>query len=116
MISGSIARHKPPRKRRPGARRGPWRSEQYRRWIAARPCLICGKEPTQAAHTENNGLSSKGSDASYVPLCPHCHDVYDSRVPITPEMALGMEQMDWAGIAAALYHLWKHETGRESLA
>lgn len=73
---------KPPRKRR-GVRRGPPRSEQFRRWVGTLPCLVCGNPETQAAHTEHGGTSMKGSDFSCVPLCctkQNCHGQFDGRV------------------------------------
>ncbi len=68
-----------PVKKRRQARRGPWRSLSYRKFIAAQPCLICGDLRTQAAHTKNNGRSSKGPDSSCVPLCVYHHDELDGR-------------------------------------
>lgn len=56
-------------KRRRGLRRGPWRCVAYRRWIASHPCVVCEHPDTQAAHTVNNGRSSKGPDSTCVPLC-----------------------------------------------
>lgn len=79
----------PVRKRRPGpARKGPWRSEKYRRYISQHLCcLCCEPEPgcvhdvgtSQTSHTCGNGMSSKGSDASCVPLCREHHDRLDGR-------------------------------------
>jgi hypothetical protein len=76
------------RKRRPGPpRKGPMRSEKYRRWVSQHLCCVCfGCHPmsleaesfSQACHTENNGGSSKGPDSSCVPLCVEHHVEYDA--------------------------------------
>jgi hypothetical protein len=68
------------------------RDLKYRRWVAYHWCCIdleayekgtTGVGPhfsfavSQAAHTENNGTSSKGLDSSCVPLCVMHHAEYD---------------------------------------
>lgn len=68
-----------------GERRGPWRSLAYRQWISSFSCCICDpfavspkeRGTSQAAHTENNGMRSKGPDSSCVPLCPSHHRSFD---------------------------------------
>ena len=110
----SPLRKSPVRKRRLGKpRRGPWRSVAYRRWIAARGCCVCGK-PSQAAHTENGGMSMKGPDSSCVPLCPLHHDVFDGRVPCAH--GLGAFDLEFGvnlrEIAEALFDLWKRTRNR----
>ncbi len=78
------------KKRRTGKpRRGPLRDVEYRRWLAKRICLLltqpksrfvgcCDQTITDAAHTENNGMGSKGPDSSCVPLCRKHHREYDA--------------------------------------
>lgn len=79
----------PVKKRRTGKpRRGPMRSKAYREWCAQQYCAIgwlCGSETcsafmfrADAAHTKNNGMSSKGPDSSCVPLCRKHHRKYDA--------------------------------------
>lgn len=59
----------------------PWRSEAYRRLVAALPCAHCGMQGhSQAAHAdEGKGLSMKACDSTCYPLCgprlgmPGCH-------------------------------------------
>lgn len=98
-----IKRTTAPRKSRK-ARRGPWRSEKYRRWIADHCCLICGYPETQAAHTVNNGMSSKGPDSSCVPLCPTHHQEYD-RNRAAFEIKHGNFDMQW--YAVELFAQWR---------
>jgi hypothetical protein len=64
----------------------PWRSEPYRRLVAALPCDRCGVEGyTQCAHgDQGKGMGIKSGDETCIPLCgPHpsgrdmwrgCHD------------------------------------------
>jgi len=40
----------------------------YLRWIRKQPCVITGKTPCEAHHTETGGIAMKGSDYSAVPL------------------------------------------------
>lgn len=83
-----IARTKPPnRRRKGGARRGPWRSESKRRFIGGLPCLITGKA-SQCSHVVNNGMRSKGSDEFTVPLSPEMHDQLDGRAKL-PDGTVG---------------------------
>jgi hypothetical protein len=78
--NGWLKRGKPPKKKR-GVRRGPWRNEKKRRWVAGLPCLITGRA-AQCAHVTHNGMSSKGSDEFTVPLAPEVHDQLDGRVKL----------------------------------
>lgn len=70
-------------------RRGPLRSVPYRSWLRKELCAIEKKFETgamcwyvnaisDAAHTENNGMGSKGSDSSCGPLCRGHHREYDA--------------------------------------
>jgi hypothetical protein len=109
-----------PIKKRRGARRGPWRSESKRRWIAGLPCIICYSPDTQAAHTSHNGMSSKGPDTDLVPLCcinSDHHGQYDGRKKL-PNGRVGRAAFElfygvWMGVAAKGYHQrWLAETGQ----
>jgi len=84
-------KRKPITKKRAKARRGPMRDPKYRRWLNGRACVVgtpfqfpeCsaayqfGRIGSEAAHTQNNGMRSKGPDSSCVPLCRKHHDEYD---------------------------------------
>lgn len=55
--------------------KGTWpaRSQEYRRWIASQPCIICGG-PSECAHVGPvRGLAQKCSDYETVPLCREHH-------------------------------------------
>ncbi len=78
------------RKVRSKPRRGPMRDATYRRWCACEPCAIgdmddwptsedgCDGFASDPAHTQNNGMRSKGPDSSCVPLCRKHHEEYDA--------------------------------------
>lgn len=72
-VHGQRAPHAP--RRRP--RRGPARNWRYRAWIRTLPSVVSGKMGCEACHTRNNGMSSKGSCYSCVPLTPDEHREYD---------------------------------------
>lgn len=70
------------------------RSEAYRRWIAAMPCIACKVEGySQCAHSNlpehGKGKGIKASDENTFPLCgPHgqhqgCHVLYDTGLDYT---------------------------------
>jgi len=67
-----------PRAPRRRARRGPARNRQYRRWIASLPSVVSGRFHCDPCHTRNNGMSSKGSDFTCVPLTREEHAEYDA--------------------------------------
>lgn len=53
----------------------PWRSEKYRKWIADKPCSVCGRTPSDPHHYEFDGqgvMGGKVSDEQCIPLC-HVH-------------------------------------------
>ena len=55
-------------------RRSPARNWKYRAWVRTLPCAVCGRSPSEAAHTGNDGgLRQKASDFSCVPLCAEHH-------------------------------------------
>lgn len=59
----------------PSAGRGPMRDPEYRRFIRTLPCSVggCNKIYIQAAHYRVNGMGSKSSDYTCVPLCQWHH-------------------------------------------
>jgi hypothetical protein len=70
-------------------RRGPMRSKPYRDWCNRQWCAVSNTVPgvwlewfgrysiIDAAHTQNNGMGSKGPDSSCVPLERALHIEYD---------------------------------------
>lgn len=79
-----IKRSTPVKRKRVEPRRGPLRDVKYRRYLYARKCLMavlgfseCYKGDSDPAHTQNNGMRSKGPDSSCVPLCRWHHIEYD---------------------------------------
>lgn len=57
------------------------RDKKYRQWISIKNCVACQRTSMhycEAAHTENNGMSSKGPDSSCAPLCAKHHLEYDA--------------------------------------
>ena len=68
----------------------PLRSESYRRWIAAQPCINCGVDGySQAAHPNGGGMGTKADDLLCFPLCCDrpgvngCHGIFDLCIGIT---------------------------------
>ena len=41
---------------------------KYLAWIRKQPCVITGKTPCEAHHTDTGGMGMKGSDYSALPL------------------------------------------------
>lgn len=70
-----LGRENHPRaRRRQWNGKGPARDWRYRAWIRSLPCLVCGYERSEAAHTgSDGGARLKASDYSCVPLCAHHH-------------------------------------------
>ena len=68
---------KPPAKARQSTRRGPARSEPYKRWIRTQPSIVSGLYGCDAAHTGcDGGMSMKASDLSVLPLTRVEHEEY----------------------------------------
>lgn len=74
-VHGETEHQRAPRRR---SRRGPARSPKYRAWIRTQPSLVSGRFGCEACHTQNNGMSSKGTCYSCVPLTPEEHREYDA--------------------------------------
>ena len=74
-----LIQRSPINRRRSTPRRGPLRDPNYRAYVRTFPCYVCSllgmrqKSRTEAAHTQNNGMSSKGPDSSCAPLCRKLH-------------------------------------------
>lgn len=78
----------PIKQKRSKPRRGPMRDAKYRKWLAEEICAVEAilTEPdcvyvgraADPAHTENNGMRSKGPDSSCASLCRKHHEEYDS--------------------------------------
>jgi len=104
---------KPPRRSpRRRAGRGPARNWKYRGWIRSLPCACASAEPDcdcfgaiQAAHTQNNGLRTKGSDYSCVPLCAYHHQQYDSGLR-SKELFEADHNLNLADLVRRLNHDW----------
>lgn len=106
----------PVKKRRSKPRRGPMRSKAYRDWLTTKTCAVhfigtydCFYAWTlcDPAHTENNGMASKGPDSSCVPLCRKHHREYDAgRKAFENEYGVDMK-----AIAAEHYKRFREETG-----
>ena len=107
---------KPLKRRRQKPRKGPLRDPKFRAFVRIHPCAACryalcgcrGKcdgtgecvgVPVDAAHSQNNGMRSKGPDSSCAPLCRKHHREYDSGRTVF-EMKYGV---DMPVIAAKLY-------------
>lgn len=67
-----------PRAPRQKPRRGPARNWKYEAWIKSLPSLVSGRPGCEPCHTRNNGMSSKGSSYSCVPLTREEHREYDA--------------------------------------
>lgn len=104
------------KKRRAKPRRGPLRSVPYRSWLRNKLCAIETKFETgamcwyvnaisDAAHTDNNGMGSKGPDSSCGPLCRGHHREYDAgRVAFEKKYGVDMK-----AIAAELWARYESE-------
>ena len=56
---------------------------KYLAWVRKQPCVITGRTPCEAHHTETGGMGMKGSDYSALPLyhTEHaiCHQIGTGR-------------------------------------
>jgi hypothetical protein len=109
------------KRRKGGARRGPWRSEAKRRFVAGMLCFNCHKSGCQAAHLHTNGMSSKCSDELLLNFCPDCHDQYDGRAKLPNgqfgghkafEKYHGFKPGDLKEYALGLHSAWLATTGQ----
>jgi hypothetical protein len=57
--------------------KGPWISDEHRRWVKSQPCLSChrlGADPHHCRKLGPEGTKGPRDDALCVPLCRTCHD------------------------------------------
>jgi hypothetical protein len=103
-------------KRRAKPRRGPLRSPKYRKWLTHERCAVaqsilsgrlCDVGFSDPAHTQNNGMRSKGPDSSCGPLCHLHHLLYDKNRGVFEEVF----GLDMKAIAAEHYARYLAETG-----
>ncbi len=109
------------RRKRAKPRRGPLRSPDYRAWLIAEcVCVACrilhmvyrtrqfasGGQCIDPAHTQNNGMRSKGPDSSCAPLCRVHHREYDAG-PKAFEMKYGVDMKNEAAAHWAAWQLVK---------
>jgi hypothetical protein len=99
----------------------PLRDYGYRQWLRYEGvCCACAKLASRprhellglsdGAHTQNNGMRSKGPDSSCVPLCRKHHREYDrGREAFEGKYALDMKQE--AAWWWEQYISWKKKTG-----
>jgi hypothetical protein len=117
-----VIRRTPVKKRRAKPRRGPLRDKIYRRWVSGQFCAVSanydwekrepgdmcsgsGNTPKDPAHTENNGMGSKGPDSSCAPLCRKHHREYDAgRAAFEQKYGVDMK-----AIAAQLWARYQQE-------
>ena len=104
-------------KRRKKPRRGPMRCKAYMDWLTKGYCAIYASNPRailldcelplDSAHTQNNGMSSKGPDSSCAPLCRRHHREYDAgRKSFEAKYSV-----DMSALAAAHWKRFCEETG-----
>ncbi len=65
-----------------------YRSEAWRRAVAALPCVVCLREgQSQAAHVNHigKGMALKAPDCWVFPACPDCHREFDQGRSYTKE-------------------------------
>ncbi len=109
-------------------RKGPMRDPKYRAWCRTQPCAVSGVVPghyinpsgqvgqwreaiIEPAHTERNGLASKGPDSSCVPLEHALHEEFDAarntagRAAFDKKYGVSMKQL-----AVAHYQRFLKET------
>lgn len=88
----------------------PYRSEAYRRLVAALPCAHCQRPgPSQCAHgDEGKGMAIKASDLTCFPLCADgpgrrgCHSLIGASGAFTREQRRTLEQTYAAQTRATL--------------
>src|SRR5689334_22130582 len=105
-----------PVKKRRGPRRGPRRDQAYKDWLKQNArCIIpvhdlFGLYTVDPAHTQNNGMSSRGPDSSCAPLCRQHHREYDAgRAAFEAKYGVDME-----ALAAKYYAEYLRQNGTKA--
>lgn len=112
--AGRPAGRTPVKKKRSHPRRGPLRDKTYREWVsrfsdivATQGALVGPWESrmSDACHTVNNGMASKGPDSSCVPLTRTRHREYDAgRAAFERKYGVNMK-----AIAALMWERYQRE-------
>lgn len=70
-----VANHRKTRpKRKPSEFARIYGSTERVEWIQARPCVSCGRIPSENAHIPSkSGMGRKGDYTNIIPLCTVCH-------------------------------------------
>lgn len=55
-----------------------YHSEERVRWVKHHPCLVCGRTPSENAHTRSGGMGRKADADTIAPLCHEHHHEYDN--------------------------------------
>jgi 5-methylcytosine-specific restriction endonuclease McrA len=99
-----LRRGGPLRRRTPLRRRAPVSpaSREQREKVAGRPCLVCGRRPSDPAHLAPRSLGGCDEADCVVALCRPCHRAFDQRrLDLLPYL----EPRYRAELAHALVHL-----------
>jgi hypothetical protein len=90
------------------------RDPKYLAWLRDLYCIVCIRQDhvvecnlIDPAHTENNGMGSKGRDSSCAPLCRKHHQEYDAGRAVFGEKY----GVDMPKIAAEHYARYLNEVG-----
>lgn len=84
------------------------RNYKYRGFVRTLPCAVCGCNPSEAAHTGNDGgMGLKSSDYSCIPLCRDCHTLSENSYHRLGRQAFELEHdIQVAELVARLNRLW----------
>lgn len=85
-----------------------WHCKPYRKWIAEKPCLHCGRTDVQCAHITVGrfAIGTKPPDYLCIPLCIQCHVLFDEN------QKADVTLLARCFIAAAgYYHEWTTKEG-----
>lgn len=81
-----------------------YHSSERVQWVQRLPCSLCGRGPSENAHTETGGMGRKADYTSIVPLCsPHHRSLHDHGVAPATRTYLREE-------AVRINALWDKET------
>lgn len=79
----------------PYAKPEAYRSKAYREYVASHTCWICGRAPTEAAHSTlgRGGMSKKAPDSQCLPECIKCHRVEKHQQGRSPHAGIVKEKV-----------------------